>query len=324
LALTSSILSERYGDKKERLNKYMNPQNKISVAILLPVYNHLQYTKRSLEDLLNNTSGIQNIHFYTVLIDDGSSDGTSDWVRINFPSVHILKGDGKLWWSGAINRGAGYAKEKLDADYLLLWNNDIEVDPSYFTKLAQIARKNDKNTITGSKIYVKGSQNIVWSVGGFFHPKTGKLGMHGYFKKDTAEYNKVVHADWLTGMGTLIPVNVIDAIGYWDNVHFPQYFGDSDFTYRAKLKGYNIVVDPNLVLYNSTTSSGIEHGGNLNKLFKLFTDTRSKSNFKRNFKFYQLHATSIRAYIPFFFLYVRIFLGFFKWKVFNLFGIHKK
>jgi len=302
----------------------MNHQNKISVAILLPVYNRIQYTKRSLEDLKTNIPNAKDCLFHIVLIDDGSSDETTDWVRTNYPSVHILKGYGNLWWSGAINKGAGYAKEKLNADYLLLWNNDIVVDPSYFLKLAKIARKNDKNTITGSKIYVKESPGTVWSVGGYFHPKTGKLGMHGYFKKDMEEYSKVFHADWLTGMGTLIPVNVIDAIGYWDNVHFPQYHGDSDFTYRAKLKGYNIVVDPDLVLFNSTTSSGIEHAGNLKKLFKLFTDIRSKSNFKRNLKFYQLHATSIRAYIPFILLYVRIFLGFFKWKVFNLFGIHKR
>jgi GT2 family glycosyltransferase len=160
-------------------------------------------------------------------------------------------------------------------------------------------------------------------MGGYFNPKTGKHGMYGYYDDDADKYKQVRQVDWLTGMGTLIPVNAIRNIGYWDAKNFPQYHGDSDFTYRAKLNGYKILVDPDLIIYNSTKSSGIEHRGSFKKMIRLFTDIRSKSNFKRNLKFYRKYATSIRAYLPFLLLYIRIILGFFKWKFLNFAGIKK-
>jgi GT2 family glycosyltransferase len=235
-----------------------------------------------------------------------------------------MKGDGNLWWSGAVNMGARYAIEDLQTDYLLLWNNDIKVERNYFSKLPDIIRRNGKDTIIGSKVLVEEDTSVVWSMGGFFDPGTGKHGMFGYFKQDSDEYSKVHKADWLTGMGTVVPAEAVRTVGYWDSENFPQYHGDSDFTYRAKLKGYELIVDPGLVIYNSTKSSGIEHDGSFKKLLKLFTDTRSKSNFKRNFRFYKLYATSVRAYIPLLLLYVRIFLGFFKWKFLHFFGTERR
>jgi GT2 family glycosyltransferase len=124
-------------------------------------------------------------------------------------------------------------------------------------------------------------------------------------------------------MGTIIPKEIVKKIGYWDSVNFPQYHGDSDFTYRAKKNGYHIIVDPSLKIFNSVKNSGIEHNGSIKQLARLITDIRSKSNLKRNFRFYRLHAESIRAYIPLFLSYYRIFGGFIKWKILKIFGTEK-
>ena len=137
---------------------------------------------------------------------------------------------------------------------------------------------------------------------------------------DSIEFNQPIEVDWLSGMGSLIPASAIDEVGLWDEITFPQYYGDSDFTLRAKMKGYKIVAYPQLKIWRDKSSSGISHGDTLKGLYLALTDIRSHSNLSKTFRFYKRHATSILAYRAFIMFYVRLIGGFFKWKFLSLFG----
>jgi GT2 family glycosyltransferase len=293
------------------------------LAIILPVHNHLDLTENTLQQINTLVCEMEGFTVKFIVVDDGSTDGTSTWVARHYPGTILLQGDGNLWWSGAVNRGAAYAFNILLADYILLWNNDIVAGEGYFGRLGNILPNLDGQTIIGSKVMVYEKPSTVWSMGGCFNPRTGVYRMRGYYEPDGGHYARPMEADWLTGMGTVIPRSVIETIGYWDNVNFPQYHGDSDFTYRARQKGFRLKVFPELVLFNKTAFSGIQHSGSIRRLFGLMTDIRSKTNFKRNFLFYRKHARSIFAYLPMFYLYVKIFGGFVKWKMLHAIGIQR-
>ncbi len=290
------------------------------VAILIPVHNHIEYTKKCLQFLNKHLPSDEFIHYKIILIDDGSIDKTDEWVHNNFPEVHILYGDGNLWWSGSVNLGANYALNYLKVDYLLLWNNDIVAAKDYFEKLSCILKYN-REMIIGSKIYIAGQKNLVWSMGGTFDPYNGRKFMIGYFKPDKIEYLKVTEVDWLTGMGTVIHRNVIDEIGYWDAKNFPQYHGDCDFTYGAKINGFKIKVYPELKIWNDIKNTGLKHGGNFIQLMKTLIDTRSNFNVKKNIIFYKKYAKSAWAYTEIIKSYCRLIGGFIKWKILGLLKI---
>ncbi len=292
----------------------------MKVAILIPVHNHIEFTLQALSAL----GPVVNNEINVVVIDDGSVDGTYELIKSGFPKTIVLKGDGNLWWSGAVNAGAKYAIDKLGADFILLWNNDITFEKDYFQKLRHILDNTDNQTIIGSKIYVKEKPELIWSMGGVFNPNNGKYHMIGYYQNDSEKYNKTAQVDWLTGMGTIVPTHIINKIGGWDEKNFPLYHGDSDFTYRAKLQGYSIIVNPDLKIYNNVINSGIEHNGNMKQLFKLVTDIKSKANFKRYYIFYKKYSKSKIAYYPLFILYFKLFAGFFKWKILKFIGLKKK
>ena len=296
------------------------------IAVLIPVHNHLEYTRQCIETLTTvfNKNSFSQIRLSIVVTDDGSTDGTGDFLRENFPEVHLVEGDGNLWWSGGINAGARYAIEELRSDFLLLWNNDIETDGHYFVELDRIVAGLSSVVIAGSKIYRKeGHDNIIWSYGGIFNPRTGAKYMLGYNHPDSEEFNKAESVDWLPGMGTLVPVEVVKKIGYWDEVTFPQYHGDSDFTYRAKLAGFQNIVYPDLRIWNDTTNTGLSHKGSFRVLIKLLTDIKSNYNLQKNISFYRKYSKGPKAYTSLLRGYYMLFGGFFKWKFLSFFGIKK-
>src|ERR1039458_788534 len=71
------------------------------IAVLITCHNRQPRTLKCLDILLKQDlpTGLR-LDIY--LVDDGSSDGTSDAVREAFPEVHVIPGDGSLFWSGGM------------------------------------------------------------------------------------------------------------------------------------------------------------------------------------------------------------------------------
>ena len=178
--------------------------NLLKISIVIPIFNGLDYTKVCLQSLFNDIDfKAEDVKFSIVVVDDGSTDNSSNWIKSNFPEVHLQRGDGNLWWSGGINIGVRYALDQLNTDYIIWWNNDILVDEMYFTNLVQRLKSNDINTIIGSKVYLANQKQIIWAMGGMFNPITGEKSMVGSDFPDSEKYEDVIEVDWLPGMGTV-------------------------------------------------------------------------------------------------------------------------
>lgn len=294
-----------------------------SLSVIIPVFNGISYTKTALKNLTDLQREIDpsKLKISNIVVDDGSTDGTSEYIKENYPDCIVLSGNGNLWWSGGVNAGAKYAVEELKADFLLLWNNDIICGGDYFSALYGIIENLNSNTFVGSKIFSK--DDIIWSMGGFFNPFTGRKDHYGYQQKDSEEFEQVRQVDWLPGMGTVVPAGAIGKIGYWDAINFPQYHGDSDYTYRAKLAGYEILVDPRLKLWNDISNTGMEHGGSFKTLLKSLKHIKSYNNLRCDLLFYKKYARSPLAYNQLLVKYGRLIMGFFKWKILGYFRISR-
>ena len=73
----------------------------ISIATIITCHNRKEKTLTCLTDLMNQDV-ISGIDLNVYLVDDGSTDGTGDAVKQNFPHVNILQGDGTLYWNGGM------------------------------------------------------------------------------------------------------------------------------------------------------------------------------------------------------------------------------
>ena len=300
--------------------------NNLVLSIVIPVHNGLNYTKNCIKSLINNLE--QDLYsrpkVEIVVIDDGSTDGTSGWLKDEYPMVHVLRGSGDLWWSGGINKGVYFALNELKSDYILWWNNDILPAENYFHELFQIIEKSQPGVLIGSKIFVLDQDNLIWGMGGRFNPKNGDRFMYGEMQPDNNLFQKPFEVDWFPGMGTAIHKSVFETIGFLDEKNFPQYHGDSDYTFRARKAGFKLIAFNQLRIKNDNTNTGIKHQGSLKYLYQSLTGIKSNYNIKKDFLFFKKHATSPIAYKQLFHKYFRYIGGFLKWSILGVIGIHRK
>lgn len=214
-----------------------------SVALVVPVYNGKEHTRELLESLRR----VSYTNYKTVVIDDGSSDGTEEMIREEFPEVILLKGDGNLWSSGAINMGIEKAIE-TGSEYALIIDNDIVVHPEFISALVDTAEENPRSIIV-PKVYQYYDPKRIESAGYY----TRRLGLDtppiGEGEIDQGQYNS--QRDIPCAM-TMMLVNTafFEDLGKMDAENLPLYGADKDFTLRARKKGYRIIYEPRSMLWH--------------------------------------------------------------------------
>jgi GT2 family glycosyltransferase len=286
-----------------------------TIYIVIPVHNRLDATRECLDSL-----GCQTYtHFKVVLVDDGSSDGTSDYVSKEHPQVVMLGGDGNLWWTGATNLGVGYALQYArENDYILTLNNDTVLPSTYLDTIVTLSREMP-HALIGSIAVDYDQRDVVIDGGVRIHWFSAK-----YSKLKIPPGNGVASfyvVSVLSGRGTLIPAQVFYKIGQYDATKFPHYAADYDLSLRARKIGYISVLHPSCYLYSKAKLTGIS---NVHRKIGFgawlgsFHSTRSPNNLKIRLRFGLRHAPLF--YRPSFILcdMLRVTLGTFRNQIINL------
>ena len=195
-----------------------------------------------------------------------------------FPEVHVLRGDGNLWWSGATNEGIRYVlKGRNPESSVLLLNNDTIVRPDFLSTLVESASANS-NSAVGSLVVSNRDQHTILDGGVRINWNTAKYTRLSFGKDYQAvekEVGRFRSVDFLTGRGTIVPVSLFQTIGLFDCTHLPQYGSDYEFFTRAKRAGYKLLVDNRSVVFNTGEPDGSGRHDVTHDVFTGFSSIRS-------------------------------------------------
>ena len=218
------------------------------IAILLTVHNRREKTLTCLDSVASTFDKAKpEFSIAVFLTDDGSTDGTQEAILArHYPmTVHILQGDGSLFWNGGmINswRAAVEAKERYDG-YLWL-NNDTTVLPRFWKELAE-ADRYCRQKYARSGIYVGSVSDNAnegrISYGGFNF--TNPITLRDEFVVPNGNYQSCQCAH---GNLTYVSQDVVDEMGIFTDEYIHSG-GDHDYTYRAYKHGFPILVLPSFV-----------------------------------------------------------------------------
>ena len=216
----------------------------MKVGIVIPCFNNLDVIKKSLPSLYSDD-------FMVVLFDDGSTDGTKEWVEENYTNVNILSGDGTNWWTGSLRKGIDFCLAE-DCAYIISVNADVLISPEIVRRLVDVSKSNLDSIVASLVVDIDDPQRIVWSGSKFgkIHRLVPILSSR-YCVKAGNSVDKVPNepyeVDEVHGRGVVIPRSVIEKLGNYDSKTFPHYGGDNDFSFRAKHNDITMLVDPTCI-----------------------------------------------------------------------------
>ncbi len=200
-------------------------------------FNRKSLTIASLDRLFSQDVS-KHLTLEVFLVDDGSSDGTSEAVHQRFPAVNILQGDGSLFWNGGMRRAFQVALQH-GFDAYVWFNDDSMLYKDAISRLV-LAAKACELTV-GPSIVVGSFRDAVTGVHTYGGIRKIAHGLNLDFVPVCPAANEMLPCDTMNGNLTLISAPVAELLENLDAA-FAHQLGDFDYGLRATAAGVPVRV----------------------------------------------------------------------------------
>ncbi len=189
----------------------------------------------------------------TVVVDNGSNDGSQAMVRERFPKIDLIENGSNLGFGGGNNVGMRFALER-GVEWIILLNNDIAVAPDMLDQMMSVAASDAHIGALSPKIYYYSEPQKLWYAGGRINFWTGVISHRGLRETDHGGYDESGDTEYITGCALMIRASVLKSVGLFDPIYHPIYSEDADLSYRILRAGYRLVYVPGAHLWHKVSS----------------------------------------------------------------------
>lgn len=278
----------------------------ISVAIVTPVHNRRDITVQCLRSLSRIKS--DNLDVHVIVVDDGSTDGTSEAVSREFPDVEIIEAGGNLWFTEGTNVGVRQALES-DPKYILMMNDDQVFDDKFLEYLVETAEANPRSVV-GPLLLLWDQPHKIFQIAPVWNTWLGGW-QHWYQQTIWSVPDRPFEVDLIVGNCVLVPTEAIRECGLMNSKRYPN-FGDAEYTPRLKRAGWRLVIDPRSRVFcqPNTVPPRVRKKGIKALINDLFIDLKNIHNLRRRWYSYIDGAPSkLKGAIAFVSFFVRAAIG---------------
>ena len=229
-------------EKLEEVSTEHNSQPK--VAIIIVNWNGFALTKACLESLKE----LRYSNFQTVLVDNGSIDGSGERLKSEFPEIELLTSPDNIGFTGGNNLGIQWALDH-SYDQVLLLNNDTLVEPDFLDPLVSFLEQNPDYGAVQPKIMLEVERDKLWNAGGGYFKGLEMTWSIGLGQLDEGQFDQEKDTPWITGCAILVRSVVIRQVGMLDNRFF-AYYEDVEWSFRIKKSGFRLRYLPQSKIYH--------------------------------------------------------------------------
>jgi GT2 family glycosyltransferase len=211
---------------------------RLTVGILTYNGRHL------LETLLPSLAAQRDADLATVVVDNGSTDDTVEWLKATWPDVRVISLPRNVGVTAALNvcLSAG------DGEFVAVLNNDVELAPDCVSELVSALRKHPKAAVVTAKLIDFDDRRLLDGAGDRYE-WTGLASRRGQGERDAGQYDQSREIFGACGCVAMYRRSVLDAIGGFDDQLY-AFYEDVDWSFRAWLRGYSCRYVPTAVAYH--------------------------------------------------------------------------
>jgi len=215
-----------------------------SVSVTIAAYNNRDIISDCLNSVLRQSRPVHEV----VLVDNASTDGTADFVAVNFPDVRVIRNTSNELFSPAQNR----AIAGTGGEYVLMLNSDAVLDEGF---VAAAVDAMESDPVVGSV-----SGRVLRAGGGVIDTTGLTLGRdrrpveRGYGEPDDGRYSE---GGYVFGAGGVCPLyrrtmleDVKLADGEYLDGTYGAFYEDLDLAWRANIRGWKAIYEPGAVAYH--------------------------------------------------------------------------
>ena len=189
----------------------------------------------------------------TLVVDNGSTDGSADRLRAEFPEVELLALGENRRFAGGNNEGLRRALGAAD-DAVMLLNNDTECEAGLIENLIAALEADPKAGAAAPLIYFGPPSERIWYAGARCVPALGLTQHRGLRQLDRGQYRAIEPTGYLTGCCVLAWREVWTRVGLLDERYF-IYAEDADWSLRARAAGFRLLFVPGARLWHKVSAS---------------------------------------------------------------------
>ncbi len=210
------------------------------ISIIIPNWNGKKFLKVCLDSLKKQTFR----DFETIIVDNGSEDGSIEYLEKNYEWVRIVALPENIGFAGGCNRGM----EAAEGAWVLLMNNDTEADPDWLKHVALAIKEKPEYSFFSTKILMFNQRDMLDGTGDFMS-RSLFVFRYGQFDIDKGQYDDLGEIFSPCGASAVYKKAMLDDIGMLDEDFF-AYLEDIELGFRAHLAGYKGWFIPDSKIYH--------------------------------------------------------------------------
>jgi GT2 family glycosyltransferase len=219
------------------------------VCVIVLNWNGKELLRECLESLQQTAYGAMTV----VVVDNGSSDGSADMVRGEFPQVELIENPTNIGFCRGNNAGFRYALDR-GAAYCVLLNNDVTVRATWLGELVAAAEEDGRVGALSPKMLMADSETTLNSAG-LCCSIIGCVWDRGFGEPDGPEWDTPAEVVGVSGGAFFVRSSALREVGLLPN--FDIYLEDADLSMRIWNAGYTIrYVPASVVLHKYSATMG--------------------------------------------------------------------
>lgn len=217
----------------------------MKVTVVVITWNKKDLLRNCLKSLNKQTYK----NFQRIVVDNGSTDGTLEFIKRDYPQIKIVSLEKNLGFSRAANEGIKASK----SEYVIFLNNDTVVDKDFVKNLLKALDEYHKEYCGCTSKMINFFNRSILSSAGDMMNDVGQSFPRG-LNTSINKFNRSEEVFLITGGASIFRKKIFEKIGFFDEDYF-LYGEDSDWCLRAQLMGYKFWYEPKAIVYHHCGAS---------------------------------------------------------------------